>query len=72
MLDHTDKYAAISDTIKKRIGRELECFVILAIDESGELYWGADYGNTKSNQKVLLRNLRHFEKQVNNTLVETD
>ena len=72
MPDHQDRYAAISEMVKKRIGRELDCFVIIAIDKTGELYYGADYGNNKSNQTTLLRNLRIFEKHTNDILVKTD
>lgn len=71
-MNHTDRYAAISETVKERIGRKLDSYVILAVDETGEFYWGGDYGNDKASQRKILKKLRYIEKQVNNILVRND
>ena len=68
MPDHIDRYAAISDIIKKRIGRKLECFFIIGVDETGESYYGADYGENRINQKEMLSKARHLVRQLVNML----
>jgi len=72
MMNHTERYAAISDTIKKRIGRKLDSFIVLAVDETGEFYWGCDYGSDNSNQRNLLLKLHYVGKEINDILVRND
>jgi hypothetical protein len=68
MIDRVDKYATITSAIKKHTGIEVKCHIFLSIDESGEIYWGADYGNDKIDQKAMLAKMNYFREQLKKEL----
>lgn len=68
MIDHVDKYATIASAIKKYTGIEVKCHIFLSIDKSGEIYWGADYGNDKIAQKAMLAKINYFSEQLKKEL----
>lgn len=42
-IDHTERFAAIREAVKAEIGRDLRGFALVAVDDQGELYYGASY-----------------------------
>ena len=64
MLNHDDRYIAFRNAFKSETGRKLHCFLVIGVDEAGEIYYGGDYGTSKCYQKALLEKCQYFQRQL--------
>lgn len=61
---HLERWRAAKAAFLGATGREVQAFALIAIDETGEVYWGADYPDDPMMQRELLRKLDYMRDQL--------
>lgn len=43
--DHLDRWQVARDAFKAATGRNIQAYALVAVDSTGEVYYGANYGD---------------------------
>jgi hypothetical protein len=54
---HLDRWKAARDAFKAATGRDIEAYALVAVDSTGEVYYGANFSHNESHRRAILPKL---------------